>query len=153
MIPDFVDGTNLPEGGYSCSFAEIEERFVYNECRRALFTTLTSVFTLAKRCGFLHALLGGSYPTAKQCPRDIDVTWFCPPGTTKSKVDPHCVQIMEDTSDKGNFQFIPFDEGSVPDDYRAKMDLWAMNFGFDVKTNTPRGVLLVNLEEFDYEPH
>ena len=153
MIPDFVDGINLPEGGYSCSLAEIEERFVYNDCRRKLFGTLITVFAHAKRCGFLHALLGGSYPTAKQCPGDIDVTWFCAPGTTKSTVEPHCIQIMEDTSDSGNFQFIPFDEGSAPGDYRAKMDLWAMNFGFDVKTNTPRGVLLVNLEEFEYESH
>jgi len=44
MIPDFVDGINLPEGGYLCSLAEIEERFVYNDCRRKLFGTLITVF-------------------------------------------------------------------------------------------------------------
>jgi hypothetical protein len=151
MIPDFVDGTNLPIGGYACSLAEIKERFVYNDCRRRLFTTLIAVFALAKRCGFLHALVGGSYPTGKECPGDIDVTWFCTPGTSKSTVDPNCIQIMEDRSDKGNFLFVPFDEGSVPTEYGAKLDRWSYDLGYDVKSNTPRGVLLVNLEDFDYE--
>jgi len=57
-------------------------------------------------------------------------------GTTKSTVEPHCIQIMEDTSDSGTSSLFLSMKDQPPGDYRAKMDLWAMNFGFDVKTNT-----------------
>ena len=58
---------------------------------------------------------------------------------------------MEDSSTKGNFLFVAFDEGSFPDEYRAKMDYWSMQLGYDVKTGNPRGVLLVNLVEHENE--
>ena len=79
MIPSLIDDINLPIGGHECTLAEIEERFAVNEHRMSLFTRLVAVLRLAKRCGFLHALLGGSFPTAKELPNDIDITWFCAP--------------------------------------------------------------------------
>ena len=155
MIPAFVDGKNLPVGGHECTLDEVEARFASNEHRAGLFRTLVEVMKIAKRCGFLHALLGGSYPTTKEQPSDIDVTWFCPPGTKKASVRPECIEIMEDNSDLGNFQFVPYDQGSAPSDYEGKRKLWASPsfFGFDDKENTPRGVLLLNLEDDDYRLH
>jgi len=149
MIPAFSDGVNLPLGGHSCSLAELEARFVCNDHRRLLFDTLLELMRLAKRFGFLHALLGGSFPTAKERPSDLDVTWFCKPGTDKTTVSLECIELMEDSSDRGNFLYVPFDEGSVPDEWPDKMHFWATQLGFDLKTGIDRGVLLVNLKEDD----
>lgn len=153
MIPAFMDGVNLPIGGHECTLAELEERFVQNEHRRALFETLIALMRLARKCGFLHVLLGGSFPTAKERPHDIDVSWFCPPGTTKTSVKEECIQIMEDTSDKGNFQFIPFDNGTNPEEWPAKMTYWSLQLGYDLKTGTDRGVILLNLSDDDQRLH
>jgi hypothetical protein len=153
MIPAFVDGINLPIGGHRCSIAELEERFAQNDHRRSLFQVFLEVMRLAKRCGFLHAILGGSFPTGKEKPQDIDITWFCKPGTTKTSVDAECIKIMEDSSDKGNFLFIPFDKDTGPDEWPQKMDLWARNLGFDAKAMADRGVLLVSLDDEDPRIH
>lgn len=153
MIPAFVDGINLPVGGHRCSLAELEQRFANNEHRRSLFQTMLEVMRLARRCGFLHALLGGSFPTAKEFPQDIDITWFCKPGTTKTSVSEECIKIMEDASDRGNFLYVPFNENTGPEEWPAKMDFWALNFGFDAKAKTDRGVLLVSLDDEDPRIH
>jgi hypothetical protein len=149
MIPAFIDEVNLPVGGHRCTLAELEERFVQNEHRLGLFQNLIEVMSLARKCGFLYALLGGSFPTAKEIPKDIDLTWFCPPGTTKTSVREECIQIMEDSSDRGSFLFLPFDMGTGPAEWPAKMELWAQNLGFDTKTRTDRGVLLLDLSDDD----
>lgn len=153
MIPAFVDGKNLPVGGHECTLDEAEARFASNDHRAGLFRTLVEVMKIAKRCGFLYALLGGSYPTAKEKPSDIDVTWFCPPGTEKASVSPECIKIMEDIPDLGNFLYLPYDEGSGPDEYRSKRALWADALGYDAKEGTPRGVLLLSLENDDHRLH
>lgn len=153
MIPAFIDNLNLPVGGHRCTLAELEERFANNDHRRSLFKVILEVMRLAKKCGFLHALLGGSFPTAKERPKDIDITWFCVPGTAKTTVSPECIQIMEDASDKGNFLFVPFDIGTGPAEWPQKMDFWAAQIGFDAKTKTDRGVLLVNLADEDSRLH
>jgi hypothetical protein len=153
MIPAFVDGTNLPVGGHRCSLSELEERFASNEPRRTLFDNLVQLMKLAKRCGFLHVLLGGSFPTAKATPSDLDITWFCSPGTTKTSVREECIKIMEDTSDTHNFLYIPFDMNTGPDEWPEKMDRWALSFGYDYKTRTDRGVLLVSLDDDDPRIH
>lgn len=149
MIPGYVDGLNLPVGGHLCSLSELEERFAWNDRRKRLFEVLVNVIRLAKRCGFLHALLGGSFPTAKDLPDDIDVTWFCAPGTDKTTVDEECIQIMEDRSEDGNFQYVPFDAGSGHEQRRAKLDLWSSHWGFDAKTGGLRGVILLDLGDDD----
>lgn len=153
MIPAFIDGVNLPAGGHRCTLAELEQRFVNSERRLELFQTLIDAMRLARSCGFLHVLLGGSFPTSRESPKDIDITWFCPPGTTKTSVREECTQIMEDASDKGSFLYVPFDVGTGPAEWPAKMELWALQLGFDFKTKTDRGVLLLDLSDDDPRLH
>ena len=149
MIPAFVDGTNLPIGGHDCTLAEIEGVFAYNDHRQTLFGTLVELLRLARRCGFLHALLAGSYPTSKEEPKDLDLTWFCRPGTDKTTVNSECIKLMEDKGGAANFQVVPYDKGSLPEHYGEKRALWASPdyFGRDWQTNTPRGVLLLDLTD------
>jgi hypothetical protein len=151
MIPAFVDGLNLPTGGHRCTLTELEHRFASNEHRRRLFDLLLEVLRQARRCGFLHALLAGSFPTAKELPDDIDVTWFCAPGVDKTTVRDECIEIMEDTSEKGSFQFVPFDRDSGIEEQKQKLDLWASPrfWGVDYKTMQPRGVILLDLTDDD----
>lgn len=151
MIPEFRDGINLPDGGHECSLAQIEERFAVNEHRRGQFDFLIRLLRLARQCGFLHVMIAGSFPTSKEMPRDLDLTWFCKPGTNKTSVQSECIEIMEDRGGGASFQFLPYDQGSSPDQYGEKRAEWAspMFFGCDWKTLTPRGVLILDLADDD----
>lgn len=151
MIPAYCDGLNLPMGGHACTLTELEERFASNDRRRRLFQSLIDVLKLARKCGFLQALLGGSFPTAKESPGDLDITWFCKPGTDKTTVSRDCIQLMEDSSNEMSFMYIPYDMDSKPEDCSKKLELWASPacWGMDSKTNTPRGVLLIDLTDDD----
>ena len=143
MIPDFNEYGDLPVGGHSCSFDELERRFKINECRNALCEKLTQIIELARRCGFIKALIGGSFPTAKQEPGDIDIAWITPKGVTKDTVQPGCVKLMEDNTASSEYgwsmQYLPVGEDE------DRIQYWARQFGFDSYTLRERGVLLLDL--------
>lgn len=143
MIPEFNEHGDLPVGGHSCRLDELEERFNDNAHRKTLCEKLKQILELAKRCGFIKALIGGSFPTAKEKPRDIDITWITPEDVTKETVSPDCVKLMEDrvsVSEYGwNMQYLPIGEDE------ERIQYWAAQFGFDSYAFRDRGVLLLDL--------
>jgi hypothetical protein len=144
MIPAYTDGINLPPGGHRCSIEELEARFGQGDRRVSLFRELRGLLKRATDCGFLWAAIGGSFATSKPEPDDLDITWFTAPGVTKDTVRPECHQLMDDaraSRELGhNMLYIPLD----PDD-PGKMDTFIMQMGFDLKTRTDRGMLVVSL--------
>lgn len=95
MIPDFTDGINLAPGGHRCTIQEIEERFGFGEHRVHLCVKLKRLLECARSCGFLHALIGGSFATAKEAPKDLDITWFIPTTMTPNNVSRPCAELMD----------------------------------------------------------
>src|ERR1700759_2226830 len=94
MIGEFVDGTNLECKAHRCTISEMRARFGLG-CRSNLCSELEHFLECARRCGFLYAIIGGSFATSKPSPGDLDITWFGPPGMSRSNVPSGCVALME----------------------------------------------------------
>lgn len=143
MIPDFDEFGHLPVGGHDCTWEEFYEKFNVTEQRRELCLKLYEILGLARKCGFLKVLIGGSFPTAKPNPSDIDLSWVTDVEVTKDVVKPECVHLMEDTVAKAkygwNMQYLPIDH-DLP-----SIQYWAREFGFCFKTKRDRGMVVIDL--------
>ena len=144
MIPDFFDGVNLPPGGHRCTVEELEARFGIGPQRVQLCEKLMHLLESARKCGFVIALIGGSFPTAKEAPKDLDITWFGPSTLTPNNVTPPCAALMDAANSREHFgcdmMFIPL-APTQPD----QIGHWASQFGFDAKTFKDRGTLILEL--------
>jgi len=147
MIPDFVDGHNLEHKGHRCTIEEVRARFGSGECREQLFARLQSWIERARRCGFKYVLVGGSFATAKEAPKDVDCTWFTLAGVSKDTVSPECAQLLDSSSSRerfgADFCHVPLSEH--PNKWDETLDHWATQFGFDAKTMKDRGTLIVEI--------
>lgn len=143
MIPDFNEHGFLPVGGHNCTWEEFYEKFRINEDRRVLCATLEEVVATARRCGFLKVLIGGSFPTSKERPHDIDLVWVTDVDVTKDTVKPECVHLMEDRLADERYgwsmQYVPVDHD------QERIQYWAAQFGWCSQTQRPRGMLVLDL--------
>src|SRR5580704_13489307 len=97
MIPTLDSFGHLPAGGHTCTLAECFMRFRINEHRDVLCAKFENISEIARKCGFIAVLIGGSFPTGKERPRDMDLMWITEPDVEKETVSPACRQLMEDT--------------------------------------------------------
>jgi len=143
MIPAFNDSGHLPVGGHYCTWEEFYERFRFNDRRVSLCDKLQGILGLARRCGFLRVIIGGSFPSTAPAPRDIDLSWIVDDDVTKETVRPECVALMDSMAAEGKYQWsmmcLPLDN----DD--ARIQLWATRLGFCFKTKKERGTLVIDL--------
>lgn len=141
MIPDFADELNLPPGGHECTWEEVVNRFGRGAYRQRLCQSLREIVQIAKRCGFLKVIIGGSFPTAKLEPDDLDLTWITEPDVSKETVSPECVKIMESHGHLGySYLYLAFG----PDSDMVRQ--FANKLGFDQAANCDRGTLILDLE-------
>jgi hypothetical protein len=101
------------------------------------------LLTRARDCGFLRAILGGSFPTAKAEPGDLDLLFVTPRGITKEDVSPNCAELMNGTESKERYGH---DFGYCPDEPES-VDGLIWSLGYDRKTGEDRGVLVIDLHE------
>jgi hypothetical protein len=143
MIPDFDKFGHLPVGGHSCSLDEFFARFRFNDHRLRLCTKFEGILALARRCGFLAVLIGGSFPTAKEEPRDMDLTWITDPNVDKDKVKPECRALMDDAAAAGAYGwsmlYLPINHDA------QEINYWARELGFCYHTNRSRGMIFIDL--------
>ena len=146
MIPEFVDDLNLENKAHRCTIEEVRARFCSEE-RMKLCDKLEHLLHKGRECGFLYALIGGSFATAKPLPQDLDITWFVPHGVDKTNVSCDCADMMDSQHSRerfgADFLYVPLkeDRASWPED----LERWGRDLGFDPKTNTERGTLLLEL--------
>ena len=143
MIPALNDFGHLPVGGHYCTWEEFYERFRFNDCRTLLCAKLQGVLDLARRCGFIRVIIGGSFPTAAVAPRDIDISWITAADVTKETVKPECVKLMDNMASQEEYQW---DMNYLPLDHdKERIDRWAKDLGFCFKTHRDRGTLIIDL--------
>jgi hypothetical protein len=76
LIPDFDRGSGqLPPGEHEASWAEITDRFGWNQRRRVLLDGLSDALAALASAGCSKVWLNGSFVTAKDEPRDFDGVW------------------------------------------------------------------------------
>jgi len=143
MIPEFNEFGELPRGGHACTWEEFYEKFRINECRENLCLTLEEVLEIARGCGFLKVLVGGSFATTEEKPRDMDLVWITDFDVTKDSVKPECVHLMEDRLADQRYgwsmQYLPIDHDP------EKIQYWSFGFWFCAKNKRDRGMLVLEL--------
>jgi len=76
MIPDFAPGSGqLPPGEYEATWAEITDRFGWNQRRRQLLDGLAEALQALAGAGCSRVWLNGSFVTDKEEPGDFDAVW------------------------------------------------------------------------------
>lgn len=89
MIPELNENGELPEGIFSTTPKEIEERFgSQNTRRRQLMRGLRRAMVNLKSAGVRHLYIDGSFTTHKGEPQDIDGCWDPHPDMDLEKLDP-----------------------------------------------------------------
>jgi len=146
MIADFVDGLNLENRAHRCTIGEVRERFGTGE-RVELCAALEHLLEKGRGCGFLYALIGGSFATAKPVPKDLDITWFGPPGLNKDNAPCGCADMMDQQTSRDKFghDFMYISLNADESTWPAQLDHWGVEWGFDFKTKIARGTLLLEL--------
>ena len=141
MIPELLDGAYLPPGGHDCTWEELVERFSMGGERQRLCRELRLLLERAKRCGFLRVAIGGSFPTSKPDPSDLDLLFLTPTGMSKASVSPECAKLMNGTSSK---LLYGHDLGYCEDEPETVQRL-IHGYGFDWRTGKDRGMLILDL--------
>jgi len=78
-IPDFDRNTGyLPAGDHPALLEELEERCCWNPKRKELFAGLKEVVNRLRSAGVDQIWVGGSFPTDKRRPADVDVVYQAP---------------------------------------------------------------------------
>lgn len=142
-IPDFADGNNLPPGGHQCSWVEIINRFGNGATRQRLCVELRAFLRRAKDCGFLRVAIGGSFPTRKEDPRDLDLLFIVPPGTCRERLSNECAQLLDSAMSRPLFGH---DFLFCHDEPETIQQLVA-GLGYDISSGRDRGMLLIDLED------
>jgi hypothetical protein len=76
VIPAFEPDTGqLPPGEHEATWAEITDRFGWNERRRQLLDGLAEALAILGDAGCTRVWLNGSFVTAKDGPGDFDAVW------------------------------------------------------------------------------
>lgn len=143
MIPSFVDEVNLPPGGHECTWEELVEVFCRGPVREVLCHRLRRLLERARDCGFLKALVGGSFPTSKVDPGDLDLLWITPEGVGRDALLPECQELADGSVSRErlgcDILFLPIGHNG------GKIQEWALQLGFDHKTRRDRGMILIDL--------
>lgn len=143
MIPDFVDGVNLPPGGHSCSWNELVERFCRGPVRVELCDQLWTFLQRAKNCGFVRVAVGGSFPTMKEGPSDLDLLFIVPQGTSPELLSQECAELLDSAMSRPHFGH---DFMFCPDEHETVEEL-IFGLGYDTSSGKDRGMLLIDLAE------
>jgi hypothetical protein len=143
MIPDFDEYGNLPVGTHSCTFDEFYTRFRVNAHRSSLCEKFEIILRIARNCGFLAVLVGGSFATAKETPRDMDLTWLTEIDVDKERVKPECLALMDDAAAQAesgwSMMYLPIDHD------QERIAHWGRELGFCHYTRRNRGTLYIEL--------
>jgi hypothetical protein len=84
-IPEFDPSTGyLPAGEHLATWAEVEARFGTTPKRRQLMGGLSFVVRRLRERGVTTIWVDGSFVTAKERPRDVDVIYEAPAGADTS---------------------------------------------------------------------
>lgn len=142
-IPEFEDGVNLPLGVHPCTWDELASYFCNGERRQALYRRMESLFQRARDCGFVQVIVGGSFATAKPDPGDVDLAWIVNQGVDKDAMRPECLELVESERSRERFGCDVFYFPIAGDS--EKIVHWGTQLGYDSKTMTARGTLLLDL--------
>jgi hypothetical protein len=144
LIPPFEPETgNLPPGVHEATWAELAERYGYNERRQRLLVGLRAALESLKQAGCRRAFVDGSFVTAKDERADFDACWDVR-GVVGSQLDP----VLLDFRQSRRLQKMKFGGELFP-------AIWMANengvrildyFQVDPELDRPKGIVAIELE-------
>jgi hypothetical protein len=138
-IPAFVGGF-LPKGCHACTWDELVERFGIGQRRQDLIDALKGFMEVARNCGFPAVAVGGSFPTEKESPGDLDMLFIHPRHLDRSKLSVGCAQLL--VNDTAFHTRTGHNAQNCPDEPET-LAYVVNQMGYDVKTGRDRGTIMV----------
>jgi len=143
LIPKYNGIGNLPEGVHKSNWAEIVERYGWNQHRRSQLDGMMDAFRQLKQAGCKTVFLDGSFITKKEFPGDYDCLWDMK-GVDLDKLD---VLFHPDNRNAQKIrlkgEFIP---GQLTE--RSSNTPFLDFFQTDKETQEKKGIIKLNLEDF-----
>ena len=145
MIPGFNEYGNLPAGVHWASWAELNERFGWNEHRRRLLRGLRSALLALQLAGCRRAYLDGSFVTAKEIPNDFDGCWDLD-NVDPLRLDPVLLEFRHGrAAQKAKYLGEFFPAQAIESRSGA---VFLEFFQINKDTGEPKGIILIDLENF-----
>lgn len=144
MIPDWTHEGLLPAGIHAAPWVEIESRFGWNAHRRSLMLGLRDGLTVLKGAGCKRLWLDGSFVTDKELPSDYDACW-APDNVQPGLLDPILLNMQAT------------DRQAIKSRYLGDLLIAGVELGTGLtfveffqqtRDGTPKGIVLLNLQEF-----
>jgi hypothetical protein len=148
MIPEFNENGNLPPGIHFCTWSEFLERFGTTPRRLRLIEGLKTAMEQLQTVGCQTIYIDGSFVTEKLNPGDFDACW------DENGVDFYSLQALAPTlynfAQKRAEQKARYRGEIFPANYPANSwgTLFIDFFQFDTRTDTPKGIIAINLVEY-----
>lgn len=144
MIPDFNLDGNLPEGIHTCTESEFFGRFAGSSARRKwLGERVRELVALAMATGQLERVfVWGSFVTAKESPKDVDLLLIMRPDFEVEAAPEACRQVFEHATARVAFQVDVFWSRSSIGEETLRLWLETYQRGRDFKL---RGIIEVIL--------
>ncbi len=147
MIPDFNKDGNLPLGKHLSNWSELEKRFGYNLRRKMLLKGLKQGIEDLKISGCKTLYLDGSFVTSKELPGDFDACWN-EDNVEISKLN----KILKTFDNRRAAQKARYKGEFFPATFIAEPisgDIFLDFFQKDKNTGKPKGIIHLNLDDYD----
>jgi hypothetical protein len=132
----------LPAGEHAATWDELVERFGWNEWRRGLLDGLAEALDLLAAAGCRRVWINGSFVTAKDQPRDVDVCWELE-GVDLEHIDPVFLEL-----DSGRAaQKVRFRCEFLPNVVEAGSGLVFSEFFQNERDGSRKGIVILDLGE------
>jgi hypothetical protein len=132
----------LPAGEHVATWDELVERFGWNEWRRGLLDGMAEALDLLAAAGCRRVWINGSFVTAKDQPRDVDVCWELE-GVDLEHIDPVFLEL-----DSGRAaQKVRFRCEFLPNVVEAGSGLVFSEFFQNERDGSRKGIVILDLGE------
>ena len=148
MLPNFTKDGNLPPGIHEMSWVNLCDKFGFNLQRKVLLDGLFLVVSNLKEAGCKKLYIDGSFVTEKEFPNDIDGCWDTD-NVDIGKIDP----VLIDFNYKRIKQKMKYGCEFFPTSCRegGSGKTWIEFFQTNKATGTLKGIVYLNLEDFQYD--
>lgn len=144
MIPDFDRRTGyLPQGIHPAPWAEVEQRFGWNQHRISLLAGCRKALTCLGRAGCRIVFLNGSFVSVKQLPNDYDGAWETL-GVDPGLLDP----VLLDFSNGRVAMKAKYGGELFPASMSASPGVPYLDFFQQDRNGTPKGIVEIHTENF-----
>jgi len=134
-IPPFIDRYYLPPNEHECTFEEVEQRFLGTDGRVKVWRYCMGLLNRLDDLGLKPdiVLVDGSFVTARERPRDVDIAALIPPTKVITALqqlddeDKEAVQLLVHPNSQAGIRLVSGTHLLVAHDHQG-LDLWSKLF-------------------------